>query len=158
MKLSNALSVAALAAMKSALDGGKLYYFAGPVPASAEEALDMGQHTQLLVMTVANDGTSGLTFATPTGAVLSKTIEEEWKGTVAFDGAQAGETTLTPTFFRFGAAGDNCRGASTGARLQGTIGGASSDATIKLTDGTTVTANGTNARSLPIFNVNLQSS
>ena len=156
MKLTNFAAAAANNALRTALNGGNLYYFAGPVPAGAGDALNMAvDHTELVKMTESNDGTTGLTFATSTGTVLSKTPAEDWVGTVSFDGADDSETTLTPTFWRFCPAGDNGRGAGSGARLQGTIGGPASSAELKLTDGTTVTDNGTNTRSLPAFNVNL---
>lgn len=144
MKATPNLLAAALAGIKSELDGGTLFYFAGPVPANAGDALDMGgQHTQLLAM-------SGLNFAAPSGGTLAKDAGETWSGLIDFDGAQSGDDTLTPTFFRFCAAGDDGRGAGT-MRVQGTIGGPQSSADIKLGDGTTVTQNGTNTRSLPIF-------
>lgn len=154
MKASDSLAAGTLNAVKAALDGGRLYYFAGPVPASASDALDTGSsHTQLVMLTESNDGSTGLTFATATGPSLSKAAAEDWSGLVAFDGADDAETTLTPTFFRMGATGDNCRGASSAVRIQGTIGGPASSADIKLGDGTTLTANGTNTRSLPIFTI-----
>lgn len=153
MKSTLALSAAALNAIKAELDGGVLYYFAGPVPADAGDALDMGsQHTQLVELSDNGSG-GGLNFETTTSNVLAKDPGQTWKGLVDFDGAQSGETTLTPTFWRFCAAGDNGRGSTTGVRLQGLIGGPSSSAEIRLGDGTTVTANGTNERSLPIFTV-----
>lgn len=155
MKATNALAAAIVNAMKTALDGGVIYYFAGTVPAAPGDALDMGAvHTQVVKITKDNDGSTGLTFATATGAVLNKTVAEVWEGTVDFDGFVAGPGTLTPTFFRMGAAGDNCRGASSAVRIQGTIGGPASSADIKLTDGTTLTDNGTNTRKLPVFSVN----
>ena len=40
-------------------------------------------------------------------------------------------------------------------RVQGTIGGPQSSADIKLGDGTTVTQNGTNTRSLPIYAIDM---
>lgn len=154
MKANDQLAATTLNALKDALDGGNLYYFAGPVPADASDALNMGaSHTQCVMLTESNDGVSGLTFDTATGPSLSKAASEEWTGTVQFDGADDADTTLTPTFFRMGEAGDDCRGAGAGPRIQGTIGGPSSSADIKLGDGTTLTANGTNTRSLPIFSV-----
>lgn len=156
MKLSDAAFAAANNAIRTALNGGRLFYFSGPVPADAGDALNMvADHTELVEFTEGNDGTTGLTFATSTGAVLSKTGAEDWTGTVAFDGAEDSETTLTPTFWRFCPSGDNGRGASANARLQGTIGGPASSADLKLSDGTTVTDNGTNTRSVPVFNVTL---
>lgn len=158
MKITNALSAAALNAIKATLDGGRMYYFAGPVPAEAGDALDMvNDHTEVVVMTESGDGTTGLTFETSSGGSLSKNSAEEWSGVVTFSGAEDTETTLTPTFFRFCPAGDDGRGAGSGGRIQGTIGGPSSPAEIKLSDGTTVTDNGANTRSLAIFNINLSS-
>lgn len=156
MKMTNALAAAANNALRTALNGGRLYYFSGPVPAEAGDALDMvDDHTELVEFTLDGAGVTGLTFATSTGTVLSKTGAETWSGLVDFDGKDAASPTLTPTFFRFCPAGDNGRGASAGARLQGTIGGPASTAELKLTDGTTVTDNGSNTRSLPVFNIEL---
>lgn len=154
MKATNAFAATALNAYKTALDGGKMYFFAGAVPANAGDALDMGAvHTQLVELTESGDGTTGLTFDTATGTVLPKAAAEAWSGLVDFDGFVSGPGTATPTFFRMGAAADNCRGASSAARIQGTIGGPSSGADIKLSDGTTLTDNGTNTRSLEIFTI-----
>ena len=41
MKATPNLLAAAMAGIKSELDGGTLFYFAGPVPADAGDALDM---------------------------------------------------------------------------------------------------------------------
>lgn len=152
MKATPDLAAAALNAMASILNGGTLRYFAGPVPAEAGDALDMvSQHTELVVLSVDGEG-NGLTFDAATGGVLPKAASETWSGLVDFDGAQDSETTLTPTFFRFCASGDDGRDAGEG-RVQGTIGGPSSSADIRLGDGNTVTANGTNTRALPIFTI-----
>lgn len=156
MKITNTLSAAMLNEIKAALDGGRMYYFAGTVPAEAGDALNMATtHTQLVELTESGDGSTGLTFDTSAGGTLVKAAAEEWSGLIDFDGFIAGPGTATPTFFRMGAAGDNCRGASSAVRLQGTIGGPSSSAEIKLTDGTTLTDNGSNTRSLAIFSVTL---
>ena len=158
MKFSTDILAAALSGMKAKLDGGRMYYFAGPVPASAEDALNMSsQHTRVVEFTVDDDGSTGLTFAAPSGGFLPKAEGEAWVGTVEFVGAQGSETVLTPTFYRFCAAGDDGTGAATTPRVQGTIGGPSSSADIKLSDGTTVTANGSNTRSLSIWGINLTS-
>lgn len=149
MKFTPDLYEAALAGVKSALDGGAIYYFSGPVPASASDALDMGaDHTQLVEM-------GGLTFAAPVGNALPKNDTQEWSGLVSFDGAQDSESTLAPTFFRMCAASDDGRGAADTPRIQGTIGGPSSSADIRLTDGVTLTDNGTNTRGLALFSVTL---
>jgi hypothetical protein len=71
---------------------------------------------------------------------------------VAFSGAEDSEATLTPTFFRFG--GGDLTGASTDPRLQGSVGGPSSAAEMKL-EGETLTDNGSNTAVVATFNVRL---
>lgn len=148
--------LAALAAGgKNALDGGLIYLFAGSVPADANAALDMAAtHTQVAILSLGGDGSTGLTFDSPTDGALIKPAVADWSGLVAFDGAQNGETTLTPTFFRFCATGDNGRSAGTGPRLQGTVGGPSSAANMKLLT-STLTANGSNTTSSDSFRLDL---
>lgn len=150
-KITDGLAEAMLAAFKTAIDGGILYVFAGPVPVSAEDALDMGaDHTEVAKLTVDDDGTTGLTFSAAAGSVVSKN-SDVWEGTIAFDGAEDSETTLTPTFFRFCATGDNGRAAASTSRLQGTVGGPASTADLRLASDD-VTANGTNTVACAMFN------
>lgn len=145
---------AMLAALKSALDGGNMYYFAGTVPASASDALDMGStHTQVVKMTNNGDGSTGLTFAAPSGTAMSRNISETWSGTVALNGAASGSSAHV-TFFRFCPAGDDGRGAATGIRLQGTIGASGSGATIELNAASTELTAG-NTESLGSFSVSV---
>lgn len=156
MKMTTQLSEALLGGLGQMLGGGFMYWFAGPVPDSADDALDMvNDHTQVLMLSVDGDGTTGLGFADPVGTVLAKNPGEVWQGTVEFEGAEDGEATLAPTFFRICPAGDDGREFGDGPRVQGTIGGPSSNADIRLSDGSTVTANGTNTRSLPIYSIDL---
>lgn len=156
-KLTPSLSQSMATAVKSALDGGRLYLFAGPVPASPEDALDMvASHTRLAVLTVDNDGATGLTFDAATGGLLPKAAAEEWLGTVLFSGKDDGLTELAPTFFRFGAAGDTCESATTDPRLQGTVGGPASAADLKL-GAATLIENGTNTVGVAVFNVRVES-
>lgn len=131
--------------VKEQLDLGFLYIYAGPIPATADAALDMvNDHTELVKISVSG-GATGLTFATPSAGVVSKNGGEVWTGTCAFSGADGATSTLTPTFYRFCAAGDDGRGtadASTGYRVQGSVGGPSSGADLQLgtdtlTDGNT---------------------
>ena len=150
MTISIPLAQALLGQVKSALDGGFLYVFAGPVPATADEALDMvSSHTELAKLSVAGNG---LTFSVPVGNVLPKDPNEEWEGLIVFDGADAGAPTLSPTFYRFCAAGDDGRGTSTGVRLQGTAGGPASNAAV-LFSSDVMAANGSNSTGVSIFNV-----
>lgn len=149
------VATAALAGLKDVLDGGILVVFAGPVPASADEPLDLNnEHTAVTMLTVGNDGETGLTFAPPTGNVLAKTPGEEWLGTVMFMGAEEEEETLTPTFYRFASPGQDPFGPGDGPRLQGTVGGPSSGADM-VRSTTTVTANGSNQFGVTVFNIML---
>ena len=100
-------------------------------------------------MTESNDGTTGLTFAAPSGGAMLKNAGEDWNGLISFDGAEDGETTLTPTFYRFCASGDNGRGAASGPRLQGTIGGP----TTSIPFSGDLTDNGSNTQGLSYFAV-----
>lgn len=150
MTISIPLAQALLQQVKGALDGGFIYVYAGPVPATADTALDMaGAHTQVAKLEVAGQG---LTFAAPVGNVLPKNPSEDWQGLIAFDGANAAAPNLSPSFYRFCAAGDDGRGATTGIRLQGTAGGPASNAAV-LFSSDTVVANGTNSTGISIFNV-----
>lgn len=155
MKMSTQLSESLLDGISQMIGGGLMYWFAGPVPESADDALDMdNDHTQVLVLSV--DGTGdGISFDSPDGTVLAKDPGEVWSGLIEFDGAEDSETTLTPTFFRLCPDGDDGRDEAPGPRIQGTIGGPSSSAEIRLSDGSTVTANGTNSRSLPIYSIDI---
>lgn len=133
--LTPALANVLLAQIKTRLDGGFLLLFAGTVPRAAADALDLtSTHTQLVRISL-NGAGGGLTFDAPINGVLTKTPAEVWRGTVQFEGADAAQTTLTPTFYRFCAAGDDGRAAAdvlTGVRLQGAVGGPSSGAELRL--------------------------
>lgn len=115
--LSNALRTALLGTqgVSELLDGGAIHVFSGPVPLSADDALDIGG-THTLLITI-NNGGSGVGFDTPANGVLPKDPAETWNGTFAASGA--------PSFYRFCAASDNGQaagGAST-YRIQGSAGG-----------------------------------
>jgi hypothetical protein len=157
MKYSTNLAQLILNAIAGGLNGGFIYYFAGSVPGSADDALNMvSDHTQVARISIAG-GATGITFDAATGNTIAKAAAEAWSGLIDFDGTTAGPGTITPTFFRYCNAGDNGRvAAGVGdIRLQGTIGGPSSGANIRLSDGTTMTDNGTNTRGLPIYTLQL---
>lgn len=142
---------AQLEGAQTALGGFMFYAFAGPVPATAGEPLDMGSlHTECFKLSLNGDGSSYLSFDAPVDGVLSKPAGEVWEGLVEFFGAQEGETTLFPTFYRICSGGDDGRDLASGPRLQDTIGGPASAAAVRLgTDG--VTANGANTQALSGF-------
>lgn len=100
---------------KAALDGGFLYYFSGPVPASADDAID-GSSVMLAKFSGAGDGVTGLTFeATAADGVLTKTAAQAWQSSAAATG--------TATFARFCDSADAGTAASTTAkRVQNTLG------------------------------------
>lgn len=151
MKASDSFAEAALDGAGAALAGCFVYYFAGPVPANAGDALDMvAQHTQVARLTEGNDGTTALNFAAASGRILPKAPAEEWEGTVSFDGAEDSETTLAPTFFRICVGADTGRDASSAVRVQGTLGGPSSGADIEL-GSASLTDNGSNTVGLSSY-------
>lgn len=117
------------------LNGGFIMIYDGPVPASADAALDAANH---LLVTISNAGTAtGLTFeGAAVDGGLAKNATEVWSGTIA--------TTGTATFYRH--IGQNEKAGTIGAqsttlpRLQGTVGVYGAE--LNLTN-TTLTAGGT---------------
>lgn len=107
--------IAVTGSIKDALDGGFLRLFSGPVPASADAAID-GSSVELVLISTGGDGTTGLTFeASAPGGVLVKTEADKWSGVIAATG--------TATFYRFCEAGDSGAAPSaTAKREQGTVG------------------------------------
>ena len=131
--------------LKEQLDGGFLYVFAGPVPATADEALDLvSKHTALVKISL-NSTATGLTLSAPASGAIGKPSGDTWAGAVNIDGYQGSETELAPTFCRFCVGLDDGRGAAdgtTGYRIQGTAGGPNSGAFLQfgvaeLVDGNT---------------------
>lgn len=154
---TSGLLESALSAIKSDLDGGTIYLFAGSPPSGADLALDMvGTHTQVAALTI-EDGGDGLVWDAPSGGMLSKPVDAVWEGLVAFDGVSSAETTLSPTFFRACSAGDTGRDSAPSLpRIQGSVGGPNSDADFRLT-ASSVTANGSNKVGASIANIRLSS-
>lgn len=152
MELTTALKnyLLGTGSVKAALDGGRLYVFAGAVPDTADEALDMvTEHTELVEMTESADGSTGLTFGTAASSALPKTEAEDWKGLIDFDGLVSGPGTQTPTFLRFCEAGDNGRAAATTQkRIQMTCGPVGQE--VHLSD---CVDNGTNEKGVSIFEI-----
>lgn len=114
--ITNALQVTG--SLRSLINGGFLYLFSGPVPATSDEAID-GASALVMKLSESNDGVTGLTFeATATNGILRKTTSETWSGEV---GVGAGGTV---TFFRFCVGSDNGEGVAGGTdyRVQGTVG------------------------------------
>ena len=154
MRYTPEFSQAALEGIATEVSPFFVHYFAGPVPATAGEALDMTTlHTQVALLSDGGDGTTGITFDPASGDILPISAVANASGTVTFEGAEDGETSLSPTFFRIGPTSDDCRGEAPGARWQGTLGGPSSGAEIEL-GSTTVTDNGSNTVGLSSYYIN----
>ncbi|HSX21499.1 MAG TPA: hypothetical protein VLE97_01840 [Gaiellaceae bacterium] len=112
--LANAMMVTG--SMRSVISPGFLYFYDGPIPSSAEDAIDVTAH-KCFKFTLANDGSTSLTFqSTAANGVLRKTTAEDWKGACL-------HTTSALTFYRWCTGSDDGTGASSGNdRVQGTIG------------------------------------
>lgn len=131
---SEAVADGLLTELSDQLDLAFIYIFSGPVPATPDEALDMGSdHTLLVVIGNGGDST-GITWGSPSGGILPKNSGEDWEGTADFTGANSGTSPQAPTFFRICSAGDNGQGAGSGStyRIQGTVGGPGSGADLIL--------------------------
>ena len=106
--------------VKGALDGGKIYLYSGSPPASPDTG---ATGTNLGIVTLNGDGSTGVTFDAPVSGVLAKAAAETWQFVGLTDG-QVG-------WFRFSAAGDTpTANSSTAPRLDGTVGTAGADVTI----------------------------
>lgn len=110
--------------LKAALDGGSLLLFSGPVPATADAA-ETG--TVLMSLTVGGDGTTGLTFGTAEGGVISKSEAEVWA-------TSAVDTSGTISYFRFVSPTDSGGDSTTDARIQGTAGIVGTDLVLTSTE------------------------
>lgn len=98
--------------LKTVMSGGKINIYAGPVPATADDAL--GSATLLSTITVGSTGT-GLTFdSAAVNGVLAKNPAEVWSGVNVASG--------TAAFYRHVAVGDTGVLSTTQARIQGEIG------------------------------------
>lgn len=108
--LANAMLVTGSA--QSLLNGGHIYIFSGPVPATADAALS----GNTALMTIDNGGTGGTWQNVASNGVLTKTASETWSGNAA--------TAGTASFFRYCVGSDNGQGAAGAGnyRVQGSVG------------------------------------
>lgn len=112
--LVNALC--ATAHFGSVMNNFVVHYFDGPVPATADEAIDVS-NTKLATFTLDDLGAAGATWNT--GGVANGVIIKAAADDLAATGLAAG----TPSFFRVCVFGDDGEGAvTTEPRYQGTIG------------------------------------
>jgi hypothetical protein len=128
---STQLENAWLAQLAALLNGASIYVYSGPVPASADVAIDP---SCVLLATINNAG-AGVTFNNaPANGVLQKTAAENWSGNVA--------TAGSASFYRLCVGADNGSAAAAAGnyRVQGTIG---TDASFDLLFGSTALTAGT---------------
>lgn len=125
---------------KAAMDGGYLRIYAGPVPATADDAITGAT----LLCTVSNNATAtGLTFnGTASGGAISKTTAEVWRG--------VNSATGTASFWRLSATADAGAASTTEPRLQGTVGTVGNDLNLS-----SVALTSTVSQSIDSFNVGL---
>lgn len=109
--LASALCVTG--SLQALLAVGHIRFFSGPIPATADEAVNAAS---VALLTVDNGGTGVTWQNTSTNGVLTKTAAETWSGTIG--------TTGTASFFRLTVGTD--AGAAVAAagnyRVQGIVG------------------------------------
>jgi hypothetical protein len=97
---------------KGLMDDFRLRVYAGDIPATADAAL--GGAVLLAEYTESDDGTTGLTFGTPSGATIAKNTGETWSSTPVANGVG--------TFFRCEKSGDDGTLSTSALRIQGDVG------------------------------------
>jgi hypothetical protein len=125
IKCTTSLRNAVVVALKTALDGGKIYIYSGSMPTNPEDPI---WNSDLLCVISKDSGVDGLTFApsSSNGAVV-KSPDEIWAGDILMDG--------TPTFWRWGLDGEDVTVQSdTYLRMQGTVGIAGADLNFSTVD------------------------
>lgn len=120
---------------------GFIKIYDGPVPASADAALDAANH---LLDTISNNGGgTGLTFASAaSGGAITKTLAETWSGVAIASG--------TATFYRLVTPTDTGALSTTEARLQGSVGTSGADLNM-----TTVSLNSSTSYAVDAYSVAL---
>lgn len=101
--------LAVTGSLRSLLSGGKVQYYAGPVPATADAPL--AGNTLLVEITDAVDGCL-FEAAAPSGALV-KSTSQTWTGTAVADGSV--------TFFRYVLPSDTGLSTSSEVRIQGAL-------------------------------------
>ena len=100
--------------LKAGVDGKVIKIYAGPVPASADAAIDPALHTLLCELSNGGDGTGVSMAGDPVNGIIGKAGAEIWKGTIAESGVAS--------FFRFVATDDDGAESDQALRLQGSVG------------------------------------
>lgn len=119
---------------KALMDTCFVKIYAGAEPATADA--ELGGATLLCTLTVGDDGTTGVSFAAPSGGVVTKNTSESWTGTASGTGVG--------TFFRVVKSTDTEAASTTDLRIQGSVGTLGADMNLSsasFTSGTPFTLN-----------------
>lgn len=119
---------------KALMDSCRVRIYAGTEPATADAAI--GGATLLNELTVNGDGTTNLTFGSPSNVVITKASGEVWSGTSVASG--------TASFFRVVKTTDTGALSTTELRIQGTVAELGADMNLSstaFTSGTPFTLN-----------------
>lgn len=108
---------------KAQMDSCRVRIYAGTEPATADA--DLGGATLLCELTSGGDGSTNLTFGTPSGATISKNSGETWSGTPVATGVA--------TFFRVIKTADTGTASTTDDRVQGGVGTLGADMNLSST-------------------------
>lgn len=98
---------------KAALDSGFIKIYAGTIPTTADDAINLGVSPILCTISVNSTGTGITLAATATAGVVTKNSGEVWSGVNAASG--------TATFYRHVSATDTAISSTTEKRVQGLI-------------------------------------
>lgn len=110
---------------KTIFNLGFLLIYAGPAPASADDAIVGGTHT-LLCQISNNNTATGITFASAaSGGAITKNLSETW--------SKAAANTGTATFYRLVTSSDTGASSTTEARVQGSVGTSGADLNLTTT-------------------------
>lgn len=100
--------------LKDAIDGKVIRIYSGPVPATADAAIDPASHTLLCTLSNGGDGTGVTMGNDPANGIIGKANGETWKGEIVESGVAA--------FFRFVATDDDGAESNQAVRAQGSVG------------------------------------
>lgn len=132
---------------KTAFNLGFLLLYSGTVPADADSALS--GNTLLAQITKDGDGVTGLTFATPSGATITKTSAEVWRDTSVVGGTVSFYRLITAAEWTAESSGGPA--STTYERVQGTCGTSGADLNF-----TSIVLTGGAAQDISAFSVTLK--
>lgn len=113
----------AVGPLRTQLANSEIRIYAGPVPLSADSALDVGN---TLLVTIKVEGTGQLNFeAAAVDGAITKELDDLWNGVAVATG--------TATFFRHVLPSDTGVASTSAVRIQGNCGPAGSDLNLSST-------------------------